>query len=115
MATVTNRGGVPLWLLVAMVDDDPDVSPGHFNFNDDLAAQHYEVNVIAGDGWKATLDSAAIARNDGYIVANTLNGKPLPLKTEAGKGCWPLFLKGSAVFGGRTGRRYCEDRAVRYA
>jgi DMSO/TMAO reductase YedYZ molybdopterin-dependent catalytic subunit len=94
-------GGVPLWLLVAMVDDDPDAGPAHFNFNDALAAQNYEVNVIAGDGWTATLDSAAIARNDGYIVANTLNGEPLPLQTEGGKDCWPLYLKGSAVFGGQ--------------
>ncbi|OPX86461.1 MAG: Endo-1,4-beta-xylanase A precursor [Pelotomaculum sp. PtaB.Bin104] len=94
-------GGVPLWLLVAMVDDDPDVGPDHFNFNDDLASQNYEVNVIAGDGWSATLDSASIARNDGYIIANTLNGEPLPLKTESGKDCWPLYLKGSAVFGGQ--------------
>jgi len=94
-------GGVPLWLLVAMVDDDPDVGSGHFNFNDDLAARNYEVNVVAGDGWKATLDSADIARNDGYIVANTLNGEPLPLQTAGGKGCWPLHLKGSAVFGGQ--------------
>ncbi|TEB08062.1 Endo-1,4-beta-xylanase A precursor [Pelotomaculum schinkii] len=93
-------GGVPLWLLVAMVDDDPDVGPYHFNFNDDLAAQNYEVNVIAGD-WSATLDSAAIARDDGYIVANTLNGEPLPLETESGKACWPLYLKGPAVFGGQ--------------
>ncbi|MDD4237287.1 MAG: NosD domain-containing protein [Desulfotomaculaceae bacterium] len=94
-------GGVPLWLLVAMVDDDPDVGSDHINFNDALAAQNYEVNVIAGDDWAATLDSAAIARNNGYIVANTLNGDPLPLKTESDKGCWPLFLKGSAVFGGQ--------------
>jgi len=94
-------GGVPLWLLVAMVDDDPDVGSYHFNFNDDLADQNYEVNVVAGDGWKATLDSAAIAHNDGYIIANTLNGEPLPLQTEDGKGCWPLHLKGSAVFGGQ--------------
>ncbi|TEB15757.1 Kappa-carrageenase precursor [Pelotomaculum sp. FP] len=94
-------GGVPLWLLVAMVDDDPDVGPYHFNFNDDLAAQNYEVNIIAGDDWSATLDSADIARNDGYIVANTLNGAPLPLETESGKACWPLYLKGPAVFGGQ--------------
>ncbi|MGI5941888.1 MAG: NosD domain-containing protein [Pelotomaculaceae bacterium] len=93
-------GGMPLWLLVGMVDDDPD-GAGHFSFNDELAAQNYEVNVIAGDGWKATLDSAAIARNDGYIIANTLNGEPLPLQTDGGKGCWPLHLKGSAVFGGQ--------------
>jgi len=94
-------GGVPLWLLVGMVDDDPDVGSKHYNFNDDLATQNYQVDVIAGDGWKATLDSAAIARNNGYIVANTLNGEPLPLKTDSGKDCWPLYLKGSAVFGGQ--------------
>jgi DMSO/TMAO reductase YedYZ molybdopterin-dependent catalytic subunit/frataxin-like iron-binding protein CyaY len=92
--------GMPLWLLVGMVDDETD-GAAHFSFNDELADQHYEVNVIAGDGWKATFDSAAIARNDGYIVANTLNGEPLPEKTESGKGCWPLHLKGSAVFGGQ--------------
>jgi DMSO/TMAO reductase YedYZ molybdopterin-dependent catalytic subunit len=94
-------GGMPLWLLVALVDDDADEGPYHYNFNDELAAQGYEVNVVAGDGWKATLDSADIARNDGYIVANTLNGKPLPSETPGGKGCWPLHLKGSAVFGGQ--------------
>jgi DMSO/TMAO reductase YedYZ molybdopterin-dependent catalytic subunit len=94
-------GGMPLWLLVGMVDDDPDEGPYHFNFNDDLSAQNYQVNVISGDGWKATLDSAAITRNNGYIVANTLNGEPLSLKTESEKGCWPLHLKGSAVFGGQ--------------
>ena len=94
-------GGVPLWLLVGMVDDDPDVGPLHFNFNDDLAAEDYEVKVIAGDGWSTTLSSAAIARSDAYIVANTLNGEPLPLKTESDKDCWPLHLKGSAISGGQ--------------
>ena len=94
-------GGVPLWVLVAMVDDNPDVGPDHFNFNDDLAAQDYEVEVISGDGWSTTLSSAAIARNDSYIVANTLNGTELPLLTDGGKPFWPLQLKGAAVFGGQ--------------
>ena len=94
-------GGVPLWLLVAMVDDDPDVGSEHYNFNDDLAAENYEIKVIAGDGWSTILDSAAIARSDGYIIANTLNGEPLPLKTESDKDCWPLQLKGSAISGGQ--------------
>ena len=94
-------GGVPLWLLVAMVDDDPDVGDEHINFNDELAAEDYEVKVIAGDGWSTTLSSAAITRSDAYIVANTLNGEPLPLKTESGKDCWPLQLKGSAISGGQ--------------
>jgi PKD repeat protein/DMSO/TMAO reductase YedYZ molybdopterin-dependent catalytic subunit len=93
-------GGIPLWLLVAMVDDDPDVGPDHFNFNDELAAQNYVVKVWAGDGWSATFQSADIARNDGYIVANTLNEEPLPMKTESDKDCWPLHLKGGEVAGG---------------
>jgi len=94
-------GGVPLWLLVAMVDDDPDVGPLHLNFNDDLAAKDYKVTVVAGDGYSVTFDSSAIARNSGYLVANTLNGQPLPLKTASGKDSWPLHLKGSAVSGGK--------------
>jgi DMSO/TMAO reductase YedYZ molybdopterin-dependent catalytic subunit len=94
-------GGVPLWLLVGMVDDEADEGDYHINFNDELAEQGYEVNVIAGDGWKATLNSADIARNDGYIVANTLNGEPLPLQTASGKDCWPLHLKGEEVIGGQ--------------
>ena len=94
-------GGVPLWLLVGMVDDDPDVGDKHYNFNDELAEQNYKVEVIAGDGWSAIFDSSAIARNNGYIVANTLNGEPLPLKTDKDKGCWPLHLKGSAVSSGQ--------------
>ncbi len=94
-------GGVPLWFLVGMVDDDPDVGPLHFNFNDDIAAEHYEVNVIGSDGTSITLDSAAIARNDNYIVANTLNDAPLPPTTPAGKPSWPLHLKGSGVLTGQ--------------
>ena len=94
-------GGVPLWLLVGMVDDNPDIGNKHFNFNAELAAAGYEVKVIAGDGWSTVLDSADIAGSDAYIVANTLNGEPLPLKTESDKDCWPLQLKGSAIAGGQ--------------
>ncbi|MFW5647538.1 MAG: hypothetical protein ACOCG5_00490 [Candidatus Alkaliphilus sp. MAG34] len=93
--------GVPLWLLVGMVDDNPDVGSDHFNFNDELAAKGYNIKVTAGDGWDTTLKSADIARDDGFIVANTLNGEPLPLKTEAGKDCWPLHLKGSKIKSGQ--------------
>jgi uncharacterized repeat protein (TIGR02543 family) len=83
-----------------MVDDNPDIGPLHFNFNDDLATQGYEVNVISSDGWSATFNSADIARNGDYIVANTLNGESLPMLTEEGKLCWPLQLKGAAVDSG---------------
>jgi PKD repeat protein len=93
--------GIPLWLLVAMVDDNPDIGPDHFNFNDTLAAQGYSVKITAGDGFNTTLASADIARNNGYIVANKLNGTDLPLLTPGGKLSWPLHLKGSSVFGGQ--------------
>ena len=93
--------GIPLWVLVAMVDDNPDVGPDHFNFNNTLAAQGYSVKITAGDGYNTTLASADIARNNGYIVANKLNGTDLPLLTPGGKLSWPLHLKGSAVFGGQ--------------
>jgi PKD repeat protein len=94
-------GGVPLWLLVSMVDDNPDAGSDHFNFNDSIAAQGYSVKVSSGDGWDTTLASKDIARNDSYIVANTLNGQALPRNLTNGKLSWPLHLKGAAVFGGQ--------------
>ena len=93
--------GMPLWVLVGMVDDNPDAGPAHYNFNDELAAKGYNIKVIAGDGWDTTLKSSDIVRDDGFIVANTLNGEPLPLETAAGKDCWPLHLKGSKIQSGQ--------------
>jgi hypothetical protein len=93
--------GMPLWLLVGMVDDNPDVGPEHFNFNDDLATQGYQVKVISSNGDYKVFDSADIARNNNYIVANTLNGETLPLQTSDNKPSWPLFLKGSGVPAGQ--------------
>jgi PKD repeat protein len=94
-------GGVPLWLLVSMVDDNPDVGSDHFNFNDSIAAQGYSVKVSSGDGWDTTLASKDIARNSSYLVANTFNGQPLPRNLTNGKLSWPLHLKGAGVFGGQ--------------
>jgi len=90
--------GVPLWVLVGMVDDEGDIS----SFNHQLAEGGYSVKVIAGDGWDTTLDRTNIAGNDGYIVANSLNGEPLPAGIgDKNKPCWPLHLKGAEVFGGQ--------------
>ncbi|MEA1943869.1 MAG: metallophosphoesterase [Euryarchaeota archaeon] len=91
--------GIPLWHLVGRIDDD--IQHGSGAFNDTLAAEGYSVKVIAGDGWSTSLDSADIARNDGYIVANKLNGSELPVNTSSGKPCWPLHLKGANVTGGQ--------------
>ncbi|MFV9676707.1 MAG: hypothetical protein ACNYVW_03550 [Methanosarcinales archaeon] len=91
--------GIPLWCIVGRVDDEIQHDSGAFN--DTLAAEGYTLKVIAGDGWSTSLASADIARNDGYIVANALNGSELPLNTSSGKPCWPLHLKGANVTGGQ--------------
>jgi hypothetical protein len=90
-------GGMPLWLLAGLVDDDPDDGAYHDNFNDDLAARNYEVKVISTDGWSAVFDSAEMARSSDYLVANTFNGDPLPTLTEGGKISWPLHLVGAGI------------------
>jgi hypothetical protein len=81
--------GLPLWVLVAMIDggDSPD---GHYRFNHDLAAQGYRVKLIARDRYSVTLDSEQIAGNNEIFVAHKKNGLMLsgemfPL-TLAGKG-----------------------------
>ena len=95
-------GGVPLWLLVAMVDDNPDEGPDHYNFNDALAAEGYSVKVTAGDGYSINFESIDIARNNDYIVANTLNGEPLPLlRPNSTKPCFPLQMIGPEVDSGK--------------
>ena len=94
--------GIPLWVLVAMVDDNPDTGPDHYNFNDALAAEGYSVKVTAGDGYSINFASADIARNNGYIVANTLNGELLPeLKPNSTKLCFPLQMIGPEVSSGQ--------------
>ena len=84
--------GIPLWLLVAMVDDDPDPADPHYSFDDDLAAAGYDVKVIAYDGFSTTFDSAFVARNGELILANRLNGEPLG-------GSYPLRIAGPGLSG----------------
>ena len=84
-----------LWLLVGMVDDNPDVGSDHFNFNDELAAKGYNIKVTAGDGWDTSLKSADILGMTVYC-GQYFNREPLPLKPSR-KDCWPLHLKGSKL------------------
>jgi DMSO/TMAO reductase YedYZ molybdopterin-dependent catalytic subunit len=81
--------GVPLWRLIALVDGD--VAEGDDDFNDTLADQGYEVNIIASDGYNKTINSSRLKRNDNIFVAVLLDGKTLPDKY------WPLRLMGSDV------------------
>ena len=85
--------GLPLWLLVGWVDDDVQHGPGAFNAA--LATDGYDVKVIATDGYSKTFASADVARNDDMIIANMLNGLPLP------EDKYPLKLVGPDLTSGQ--------------
>jgi DMSO/TMAO reductase YedYZ molybdopterin-dependent catalytic subunit len=91
--------GMPLWRLVGYVDD----ANSHIGtaYNDSLADAGYTISVIAGDGFTKNFTSQEIERNDNYIVANTLNGQPLPDQIN-GKNTWPLKLVGVNATGGKS-------------
>ena len=87
-ATGEQWSGIPLWVLAGWVDDrTPHGSDG---FNDAVALAGYTVIVTAEDGYSKSLSSALVARNNGLIVANTLNGSPL-------EDSFPLRLVGPAL------------------
>ena len=67
--------GIPLWLLVGLVDDE--IRHGQGAFNDELASGGYAVGVMGGDGQSVTSDSRAIARDYDTILANAADGQPL--------------------------------------
>lgn len=84
--TVTSKGvthtytGLPLWRLIAYVDDDraPGSEQGiHYDdadFNDSLAASGYMITLIAKDGYKQSITSQVIAHDDRFIVAFKKDG-----------------------------------------
>jgi hypothetical protein len=81
--------GMPLWYLISWIDDKGDIN--RMEFNDTLAIQGYTVRVINGNGDYCELTSLRVMRNSNIIVANTLNGAPLP------GSYWPLKLVGSGL------------------
>jgi hypothetical protein len=86
-------GGLPLWMLCGWVDDG--IVHGAGSFNDALAAAGYDIKVTDISGsYSYTFTSDSVARNNGIIVANTMNGAPLPDDK------YPLRLVGSALTSG---------------
>ena len=97
--TVTSKGethtytGLPLWRLLAYVDDDvfPAAEEGiHYNdedFNDALAIDGYTVTLTASDGYVQTVTSDLIARDDRFIVAFKRDGM-FPDPTSDGYMCF---------------------------
>ena len=103
-ATYTDENGewkgMPLWYLVGLVDDDQGHGSG--TFNEALAEKGYSIKVTGSDGYGVNFDSASVSMNDKIIVANTLNGTPLPETIgEKNKVCWPLRMVGSDVSAGQ--------------
>jgi len=92
--------GMPLWYLIGLIDDDKRHGSGAFN--EALAAKGYSIKITSSDGYSINFDSASAAKNDGIIVANTLNGDPLPeVIGEKNKPCWPLQMIGPSVSSGQ--------------
>ena len=81
--------GVPLFYLLGYVDDE--IKHEGPAFNDALAAEGYTFDLIASDGYTVTMESAPAARNDSWIVAETVDGNPLPEKY------FPLRLVGDGL------------------
>jgi DMSO/TMAO reductase YedYZ molybdopterin-dependent catalytic subunit len=86
--------GVALYILVAAVDgaDAPD---GHYLFNEVLADAGYNVSVTASDYYTIKLPISVVRGNASIIVANKLDGEPLP-DSE-----FPLKLVGPWLTGGQ--------------
>lgn len=85
--------GMPLWFLVGYVNDTDLHSPTAFD--DELAMAGYDVVITSAGGKSVTIDSRDIIRNSNYIIANSLNGTPIPDSSSD----WPLRLVGPAVTG----------------
>ena len=75
MGNTHSYSGIPLWLLVGLVDDE--IRHGEGAFNDALASEGYTVTVTGSNGQSATFGSKAIARDYDIILANTVDGQPL--------------------------------------
>jgi hypothetical protein len=84
--TVTSKGethtytGLPLWRLIAYVDDDRAPGPEqgiHYDdedFNDALASSGYTITLVAEDGYTQSVSSQLIAHDDRFIVAFKQDG-----------------------------------------
>lgn len=78
--------GVALWRVIALVDDGDNTT-----FSDVLASAGYDVKVIGADGYSYTFPSQDVARNNNVILADELNGTPLPVDKYPLKLVSPTF------------------------
>jgi len=81
--------GVPLWLLAGRVDDETE--HGDNAYDRKLADTGYQVDVIAADGYTASLDGKQIKDSNDFVVAYLVNDNPLDEKD------FPLRLVGAGA------------------
>ena len=82
---------------------DDRIPDGSLGFNDAAATAGYKVIVKAGDGYAKEFTSQQIGKSDNFIVANTMNGAPIPNTADPGKTPpYPLRLVGSGATGGNS-------------
>jgi hypothetical protein len=79
---VAEYTGFPLWLLMGYVDD-PEYMPHRQDksilpYDDKAALAGYGIDLIAADGFKVSVDSQSIHRNNDIIVAMYKAGEKLP-------------------------------------
>jgi hypothetical protein len=80
--------GLPLWRLVAYVDDDRFPTPEqgiHYDdvdFNDALAQAGYKITLLAQDGYSQSVSSTLITHDDHFIVAFKRDGVFLDPATD---------------------------------
>jgi DMSO/TMAO reductase YedYZ molybdopterin-dependent catalytic subunit len=96
--------GVPLYLLAGRVDDE--VTHDGPAYNRDLANTGYLIELIAADGYSTTVDSAASFYNRDILVANQVDGSPLPDKY------FPLRLVGAGLEKGQRVGALAEIRLI---
>jgi uncharacterized repeat protein (TIGR02543 family) len=84
--------GVAMWRLIGMVDDNDTAT-----MNADYAALNYDITMIASDGFNKSLTSTEVLNNDMYIVANQMNGAPLPADKYPLRVVWTGATSGKMV------------------
>jgi DMSO/TMAO reductase YedYZ molybdopterin-dependent catalytic subunit len=81
--------GVPLYLLAGRMDDD--TTHDGPAYNRDLANAGYVIELVAGDGYTVSINSADTYYNRKILVANLVDDAPLPDKY------FPLRLVGEGL------------------
>lgn len=81
--------GTPLWRLMGYADDA--IKHEGLCYVDELAEAGYAIELVASDGYTVELSSIDANRNEYWVVANTVDGNPLPEKY------FPLRLVGEGL------------------